>query len=349
MTQDPGDDSTAPGGRALIVIAAFFVVCAGIRESAVILIPVLAALFIAAVAMGPFLALRKRGAPLWLAASIVLLLVLAALLVAGVIGADAVASFGQSLPSYTAILDQQVTAVNAWLRAHSVNISSGSITDIMNPAQMMGVLTTTLGAMVSVLRDGLFVFLTTCFILAEAASLPAKLTLAFGVGDQGLLPWRKALSDMSSYLLVKSQTSLATAILVAISLWLLDIPYALALGVLAFALNFIPVFGAILAGVPAVLLALVLHGAGHATVAAAVYTAINVVIGNVVEPRMMGQRLGLSTLVVFLSLVFWGFLLGPVGMLLAVPLTMLAKIVMDHTRDLRWLAVLLGAAPKAPQ
>ena len=159
-------------------------------------------------------------------------------------------------------------------------------------------------------------------------------------------PWTGVLNDMTTYLYVKSATSLLTAVLVAATLAIASVPFALALGSLAFLLNFVPVFGAILAGVPAILLALVLHGVGSAAVVAAVYTGINVLIGSVVEPRWMGQKLGLSTLVVFLSLVFWGFLLGPIGMLLAVPLTMLAKILLDHTRDLRWLAILLGPTPR---
>jgi predicted PurR-regulated permease PerM len=94
-----------------------------------------------------------------------------------------------------------------------------------------------------------------------------------------------------------------------------------------------------------VLLGLIASGPIFALVVAAVYGAINMSIGSVLEPRMMGERLGLSALVVFLSLVFWGFLLGPVGMFLSVPLTMLAKILLNNADDLRWLAIMLGPAP----
>jgi predicted PurR-regulated permease PerM len=120
-----------------------------------------------------------------------------------------------------------------------------------------------------------------------------------------------------------------------------------ALGLLAFILNFVPVIGSIIAAVPAVLLALIADGPWWALLVTGVYTAINVSIGSVLEPRMMGERLGLSALVVFLSLVFWGFLLGPVGMFLSVPLTMLAKILLNNADDLRWLAIMLGPAPKS--
>jgi predicted PurR-regulated permease PerM len=123
------------------------------------------------------------------------------------------------------------------------------------------------------------------------------------------------------------------------------VDYPIALGLLAFILNFVPVVGSIIAAIPAVLLALIESGPGWAILVAAIYGAVNVSIGSILEPRMMGERLGLSALVVFLSLVFWGFLLGPVGMFLSVPLTMLAKILLNNAEDLRWLAIMLGPAP----
>ena len=103
----------------------------------------------------------------------------------------------------------------------------------------------------------------------------------------------------------------------------------------------------ILAAIPPVLLAVVQLGPGHAVAVALVFVSVNVVLGQFVEPYFMGRRLGLSTLVVFLSLVFWGWVWGPVGMLLSVPLTMILKIMLEHTEDLAWVAVLLGAGVKA--
>jgi len=120
------------------------------------------------------------------------------------------------------------------------------------------------------------------------------------------------------------------------------VDYAILWGLLAFLLNYIPNIGSIIAAVPAVLLGLVQHGIIIALVIAGIYVGVNVVIGNMVEPRFMGNRLGLSPLVVFISLVFWGWILGPVGMLLSVPLTMILKIALETTDEWRWLAVLLS-------
>ena len=119
----------------------------------------------------------------------------------------------------------------------------------------------------------------------------------------------------------------------------LDFP--LLWGLLAFLLNYIPNIGSIIAAVPAVLLALVQIGPGRAIVIAGGYVAINLLIGNLIEPRVMGQGLGLSTLVVFLSLIFWGWVLGPVGMLLSVPLTMTLVMALESQEDTRRYALIL--------
>lgn len=345
MSEAP-ERSAGRGSNILFVLAAFVIVCAGLRLASSTVVPVLAALFIATVALPPIVALQRKGAPLWLAATAVLALVLGGLILAGGIAADAVATFSHNLPQYTTNLNQQIIALDSWIKARGFNVGQSQLTSLVDPSAIMSMLGTMLGAIVGVLRDSVFVFLTTCFIIAEAATMPAKMRAAFAVDDSTMRPWTGVLNDMTTYLFVKTQTSLLTAVLVAIALWWINVPFALALGLLAFLMNFVPVFGAILAGIPAVLLALVLLGPLSAIVTAIVYTAINAIIGSLIEPKLMGQRLGLSMTVVFLSLVFWGYLLGTVGMLLAIPLTMLAKILLDHTSDLRWLAIMLGPAPK---
>jgi predicted PurR-regulated permease PerM len=143
---------------------------------------------------------------------------------------------------------------------------------------------------------------------------------------------------------IKTWTSMLTGVLVSLWLWLLGVDHAQLWGVMAFLLNYVPNIGSFIAAVPAVLLALVQLGPGSALLAALGYLVVNIIIGNVIEPRFMGKGLGLSTLVVFLSLVFWGWVLGPVGMLLSVPLTITVKLALDSKPETRWLGVLLGPA-----
>ena len=131
-----------------------------------------------------------------------------------------------------------------------------------------------------------------------------------------------------------------------IGLWLLvlGIDFALLWGLLACLLNFVPTVGSIIAGVPAVLLALIQGGPGLAAATAAGYLATNLVMGNIIEPKVMGRGLGLSALVIFLSLIFWGWVFGPIGMLLSVPLTMIAKVALEAGESTRWMAIMMGAS-----
>ena len=192
----------------------------------------------------------------------------------------------------------------------------------------------------SVLSTILIVVLITCFILLEAASFPSKLARAF---DSPGLENRigKVTRELQRYLGLKTAIGLVTGLLVGIWVALCGLNSPILWGFVAFALNYIPNLGSIIAAVPAVMLALVQLGIGPAILVAVGYLAINIVIGNLLEPQILGRRLGLSALVVFLSLVFWGWVWGPVGMLLSVPITMVVKIALENTKDLRWVAVLL--------
>lgn len=142
--------------------------------------------------------------------------------------------------------------------------------------------------------------------------------------------------------MIKTIISLATGVIVWIFLAVVGVRFAFIWGLLAFLLNYIPNIGSVLAAIPPLIQALLFNGLGDALVVAGGFIAVNMVIGNILEPRVMGRGLGLSTLVVFLSLIFWGWLLGPVGMLLSVPLTIVARIALETTEGGYRLAVILG-------
>ncbi len=205
--------------------------------------------------------------------------------------------------------------------------------------------TGTLRTIASLMTTAVLVFLMMIFILFEASALPRKLQVALGWEPEDLARMTRAKTEMQHYLAIKTLISLVTG--GAVYLWVLwmGIDFPLLWGLIAFFLNYIPSLGSILASIPAMALALVQVGTGHALLVGIGYLVINLVFGNTVEPHLMGRQLGISTLVVFLSLIFWGWVWGPVGMLLAVPLTMILKIFLEHTEDFRWLAHLISANP----
>ncbi|MGL4899754.1 MAG: AI-2E family transporter, partial [Shewanella sp.] len=150
------------------------------------------------------------------------------------------------------------------------------------------------------------------------------------------------LQSVNQYMVIKTLVSLATGVIVGVGLALIGVNYALLWAVIAFLFNYIPNIGSIIAAIPAVMLAFIQLGPAAAGGTAMLYIAANMVMGNFVEPKFMGRGLGLSTLVVFLSLIFWGWLLGSVGMLLSVPLTMVVKIALESSQSGSWLAILLS-------
>ncbi|MDH3452418.1 MAG: AI-2E family transporter, partial [Gammaproteobacteria bacterium] len=315
---------------------------AGMRAAEAILVPFLLSAFIAIVSAPSLFWLQRRGLPTALA----LLLVIAAILIAGgVLGAligNSIQDFSQALPEYQARLQSEFAGLIAWFGTLGIDISGAKLQEHFDPGAAMRLAASTLAGFGGALTNAFLILLTVVFILLEASSLPQKIHAALDRPGASLAGFERFVENVQRYMAIKSIVSLITGLVIATGLWLIGVDYPLLWGMLAFLLNYVPNIGSIIAAVPAVLLAFVQLGALSALLAAALYVAVNMIIGNALEPRFMGRGLGLSTLVVFLSLVFWGWVLGPVGMLLSVPLTITVKIALESGGESHWLAVLLG-------
>jgi predicted PurR-regulated permease PerM len=189
---------------------------------------------------------------------------------------------------------------------------------------------------------GLLVLLAVIFMLLEASDLLSKLKTAFNLTDEGEARIQRVSSTINRYMVIKSSASIATALCIWVWLWIFGIEFAVLWAILAFLLNFIPFVGSLLMTVPAVLMALVQTDVQTSLLVAVGYFVVNTVIGSILEPRVMGKGLGISTLAVFLSLLLWGWVLGTVGVFLAVPITMVIIIALDASPQTRPIAVLLG-------
>lgn len=339
--------STGGGSSGVIVAAAFIVVAAGMREAAEIIVPFLAAIFVAVVTLPLTGLLVKGGLPRWLAAGLVFIGVVAVTLGSATAIITAATSFASELPTYELLLREKIGEWVVWAQGKGFELTTEQVDDFLDPSKLFPYVQLVLESMVGLVKSTFFVLLTVVFIMLEAAGIPGKMKAISTNPDSDLSRWTTMLWDLQVYLGVKTCTSLATGIIAGVGCWALDIPYPIIFGVIAFVLNYVPALGSIIAAIPAIALALLLNGVGNALLVGLLYLAINVSIGSLLEPQIMGRRMGLSPLVVFLSLVFWGFILGPVGMFLSVPLTMIAKILLEGTEDLRWLAVLLGPGGSA--
>lgn len=341
------NDKPAHGARTLIIAASIIVVIAGLKAASNIILPFLMAMFLAMISLPLLTQLQKWRVPPGLAVLLTVVTEISILVGIVTLVGGSIKAFTEAAPQYQVRLEAIIAQVTAWLNARGIDISTELDLDLINPGMAFDLVSGALKSVASVLSNIVLVLLIIILILFEAAGFPGKLEAAFG-RRHASARYEKIRQEVLRYLGIKTLVSIATGGLVAGFLAVLGIDFPLLWGLLAFMLNYIPNLGSILAAIPPVLLAVISHGPGRAIMVAVVFVAVNLTLGNFVEPYFMGRRLGLSTLVVFLSLVFWGWIWGPVGMLLSVPLTMIVKIMLENTKDFKWMAVLLDASPGLP-
>ena len=337
----------SPASRVLLVSAAVIIIIAGLKQSAPLIVPFLLSVFIAVISFPPMCRLQQQGVPRGIALTLVILtVVIIGISLTFLIGSS-LSDFSQMMPEYQRKISEEWGYVLQWMEQHGLSVV-GSARDLIDPAATVGLVSAILKGFGNVLTNSFLIMLTVVFILLEAAGLTQKFIALHGdpkADDDGEAEIRFVevfVDKLRHYMSIKTIISLFTGLVIGISLWLIGVDYPVLWAVLAFMLNFVPNIGSIIAAVPAVLLTIVQLGAPSAFLVAAVYAAVNIVIGSFAEPKFMSKGLGLSTLVVFVSLVFWGWVLGPVGMLLSVPLTITVKLALDINPETRWLGHLLG-------
>ncbi|GAA5315640.1 MAG: AI-2E family transporter [Candidatus Pelagadaptatus aseana] len=334
----------SPLGRFLLFTAAFVIVVAGMKASESILVPFLLSLFIVVIFSPPLTWLKQRGVPSGLALVLVISLVVVIGLIFGAVVGSSIVDFRENLPEYQQRLSGLSQQAIGYLQRFGISVSQDQWQEVFDPGVVFSFVGNMLASLGNVMTNAFLILLTVIFILMEEVHFSDKVRYAQKDNAESTLrAMERFSSSINQYMAIKAVLSLLTGGLVLIWLLILGVDYPVLWGLLAFLLNFVPNLGSILAAIPAVLLALVQLGPLSALLTAAGYVAVNVGVGNVLEPRIMGRGLDLSTLVVFLSLVFWGWVLGPVGMLLSVPLTMTIKIALENLNATHWFAVLLSS------
>lgn len=337
-----GAEGVGRGVRFLRTAAVLTVVVAGLKLAGPLLVPIIVAIFVAIVCIPVVRFLVARHVPSGLAVALVIVLVLGAAVLVSIAVVDSLSELSADLPEYRKRLDEIVDEGIAWLKAKGVELAPREKERPLDPGALLRTVRSAAGTAVNALSAVFLVLLIVAFMLAEARGLPRKIRRALGDPNADLAEYAEVARQVWAYLGVKTVLSLFTGIVVAVFLAIVGIDYPVLWGLLTVLLNFIPNIGSLIAAVPPILLALLTHDLGTAALVTGGYLVINNVIGNIIEPKVMGSKLGLSPLVVFLSLILWSWLWGPVGMLLSVPLTMVLKIMLENTEDLRWVAVLLG-------
>jgi predicted PurR-regulated permease PerM len=329
--------------RILIATAALVIIIAGVSFAQSVVVLILLSFFLALLGTPPVLWLKEKHIPTGFAVLLVMAVMIVILLLISVQIGSSFSGFIDQLPLLQARIREQVLELSAYLRSKGFSGTQKILLEYVKPEVLLKLTANLLTGLSSVLSDLVLILLTVTFILLEVSSFPIKLRAVLGDPKQKFSHFTKFANDMKRYMVIKTFMSLASGILISVWLYILGVDYAILWGFLAFLLNYIPNIGSIVAAIPAVILAIVQLGFGSGMLVAAGYVVINFVEGNIIEPKLMGRKLGLSTLVVFLSLIFWGGMLGFVGAILAIPLTMTLKFAFESSESTRWIAVLLGS------
>lgn len=341
----------------LLLTASLVVVVAGLKAAQGFFVPVLLAFFIATVSFPITNWLRNHRVPRAIAVLLTVLVDFAFLagvvLLAFAIVGDLQDKWQTEYYELARMrIEQSTNAIAAKLEGWGVGnaeetlrvAQSESLTRLrdINFTQVWNVSTGVVGRVVTFFGTALVVIILTVFMLTEARMFGRRMDAVCDARGPNIQRMLSALKDTQRYLGIKTGISLATGVMAGALCWAAGLDFWPLWGILAFALNYIPVVGSFIAGIPPAMLALLVSGPPEAIAIAGGFFLINTFLGNFVEPMLMGRRFGLSTLVVLVSVMFWGWLWGAIGMLLAVPLTMMVKVVLDNSNEFRWIAVAIG-------
>lgn len=345
------------------MIAALVIAVAGLKSAQNFFLPVLLAFFVATVSFPITQGLTKRGVPRALAVLMTVIVDFAFIAGTVLLGVFLVQDLENKWHSkYASQINQQVRGVSESL---AVQLEGMGVEDAKSKIQAVvennlsnleqirfekiwDLGTGVLGQLVGFVGATIIFLILTVFMLSEARMFGQRLEAISQAHGPNISRLLHATRDIQRYLAIKTVVSLITGILAGLLCWAAGLDFYILWGIVAFALNFIPVIGSIVAGVPPTILALLVAGVPNAFLVAGGYLLINNFLGNFLEPILVGRRLGISTLVVVISVMFWGWVWGPLGMLLAVPLTMMLKVMLDASEDFRWIGVAISSEQLSP-
>ena len=336
------------GAQALMVLAAAAIVGGAIKLAAPVVAPFLVAACIAVAVQPIFRWVHQSRIPDVGAIVISLLVVIGLLAGVGALLVVALANLSGSAAQYLASLHQLQFQTTIWLEAHHQHALAQSLYGSRLDTLLQEGTTYLVMGLPTVLSTVATVLLLIVFMLLEVTTMPKRVRAALGWSPSTFSDFSRTMGEIQRYLSVKTATSAATGICCGLWCWACGVPNPALWGLVTFALHYVPTVGSLVAAMPPVFLALTAFGVGRAGVVAAGLAAFSMAIGNIIEPNALGRSLSVSPLIVLVSMFVWGWLLGPIGALLSVPLTLIAKIVLWNTSDLHWVAVLLGPTPAVP-
>lgn len=334
------------GANFLVVGALLVIIIGGVHLAQAVLMPFLISIFLSILGVPILRKLSKRGVPLGVGVLIVIFGIIFVLAVIGLIIGNFTNSLLTALPVYQERLHEHVNSLVALLGSKGIKVSEDTFTKSMNAEDMTALATGFLGSIGSLVSNIVVILLMVSFILMEASTFPSKIRAAVETPRAAFPGFSKFMQEMPRFMIFQTVYGLITGIITSIWLAIFGVDFAIMIGLITFFLCYIPNIGSAIALVLIVAVSFIQLGPANAGILALGYLLFTFVLGSIIQPRLMGKMLGLSTLVVFLSVIFWGNLLGPVGAMLCVPLTMALKFGLESNENTKWIGVLLERGSK---
>jgi len=343
--------------RVMTGAASIVIVIAGLKLAANFFIPIILALFLAIISFPIMRWLRSHRVPRFIAVFLTLLANISVLIGVVFIGASMVSDFQENWsktyqPKLRVMATEGVEYLETTLTNMGVQGADQAFTGIFEVDKILALATDNLGGVIGgiayVIQLTFLVLILLGFMLAEGRGYGDKMREISNSKGPDIARFSRASQDIQKYLGIKFAVSAATGFFAWFLCWAIGLDFPVLWGMVAFAFNFIPAIGSIIAAIPPAMLAAVQLGIWQAVFVLVGYAVINLIWGNIIEPTLLGRRFGLTSVVVILSVLFWGWILGPVGMFLAVPLTMMVKVMLDTYPDLRWVSQLMEKEKRGP-
>jgi predicted PurR-regulated permease PerM len=336
------DQENWPINQLFILMATGLITLFLLKAASDIVVPFLISIAVAIVLSPLFSYLESKRIPRSVSLVLVIVLSLLPIVIFAGYVSDEAREFAANYQTIKMEFLKSLQSFMGYLKHFGIVLNETKINAILQQSNIADILKNLASQANNQFSNLFLIFFMVAFMLMESGyfyNKMLKIAEDYDIDSQILL---ELIEKIKSYFIIKVKTSLVTALWVLAVLWYYEIPYFFLWAVLAFFLNFIPVIGSILAAIPAVVLALLDYGLMKAVWIVVWYLIINTTIGNILEPRIMGKGLGLSALVIFLSMTFWGWVFGPTGMILSVPLTMILQYLFSRYRETQWIALLLS-------
>jgi predicted PurR-regulated permease PerM len=326
-----------------VLIASISVGLLAMRAANDILSPILLAMVLA-ITVTPLLHwFMKRGASSGLA--LILTIVLTVLVTLGIVWLVglSVQDFSEKIPAYEQRFEEMEQSLGSTLTKLGVDVDDLASDQMVAPEKLLELAAGFAGGLVSGLSNWGLILLTSVFFLVEATIMPRKVRSIAEDSDPDVQRGLRFTQDIRQYMTINAGVGLLAAVINVILLAIIGVDFALLWGVLSFFMSFIPSIGFLISVIPPAIMALIQFGVTEMVIVIVAYIGINFLVDNVIKPRFIEEGLNISVAVTFLSLIVWGWVLGPIGAILAVPMAMIVQAILDSREETRWMAYLMGS------